>query len=351
LRIKGPASRIDATFLPTIEEICGFEVALLREFRGVRTREGLVLRGPSGWAEWAPFPEYDDVAAARWLAGALEWAGQESPPRHRDRVLVNAIVPASTDSADVYRRVLRDISETGCTTVKIKIAQPGQSLEDDVARVDAVRRALDDAGVTDPAIRLDANGMWSLEVAVERLAVLAAIAGELEYVEQPCRDLADCARVRDAGYRVAVDEGVRLTDEVTASADSWITEVRQAADVLILKAIPLGGIARSLTLARRVGLPVTVSGSLDTSVGLSTGIALAAALPELDHACGLGTGSLLAQDLITQTTAPVDGFIAVERCAPDADLLAEHAMAPDRLAWWSERLTRCAAILRQTPIS
>ena len=351
MRIKGPASRIDATFLPTIEEICGFEVALQREFRGTRTREGLVFRGRYGWAEWAPFPEYDDVAAARWLAGALEWADRESPSRHRDRVPVNAIVPALTDSDDVYRRVLRDITDAGCTTVKIKIAQQGQGLEDDVARVDAVRRALDDAGVTDPAIRLDANGMWPLEVAVERLAVLTAIAGDVEYVEQPCGDLADCARVRDAGYRVAVDEGVRLAGEATTNTDSWITEVRQAADVLILKAIPLGGIERSLALARRVGLPVTVSGSLDTSVGLSTGIALAAALPELDHACGLGTGSLLAQDLITETTAPVDGFIAAQRCAPEMDLLAEHAMAPDRLAWWSERLARCAAIVRQTPIS
>lgn len=296
-------------------------------FRGVTVREALLVEGPAGWGEFAPFPEYDDAEAARWLAAAVEAATTGWPAAVRDRVPVNATVPA-VPAADVGQVLQRF---PGCTTAKVKVAEAGQALDDDVARVAAVRRRLGDDG----RLRVDANGGWTLEQARAALAALAPF--DLEYAEQPCRALADLAALRGGPVLVAADESVRKEQDPLEVAR------RGAADVVVLKVPPLGGVARALSIAERCGLPVVVSSALDTSVGITAGLALAGALPELPYACGLATTGLLAADVADLLVK--DGTLPVHGVEPDPDRLVELAAPPERRRWWLARVRRCAALL------
>ncbi len=335
----------------SLDEAVPFALPLSRRFRGTDVREGVLLRVGGRWGEWAPFPEYDDPTAARWLAGALEAVHGDWPEACRDSVEVNAIVPALGPEA-VARLVVDAVAVDGCTTVKVKVAERGQGFAADVARVAAVRAALDDCGATEGRIRVDVNGAWTLEQAVARLAVLDDLAGGLEYAEQPCATLEEMADLRElVGVRLAVDEGVRLASGGHGAGTSGgdgelVRRVRAGADVLVLKATPLGGVRRSLEIAAAVGLPVTVSGALDSSVGLSAGLALAAALPAEPYACGFGTGRLLAADLTEETALPRDGRLAVVRHAPDPTSLAaaRSRLDADRARWWLDRLDRCLVL-------
>ncbi|MGD9956858.1 MAG: o-succinylbenzoate synthase, partial [Candidatus Nanopelagicales bacterium] len=267
------------------DEAIPFALPLARRFRGTTVREGVLLRVGDRWGEWAPFDDYGDVVAARWLAAALEQAAGEWPAPVRASVPVNAIVPA-LDPAEVAALVVDAVQADGCTTIKVKVGERGQTFADDVARVAEVRAALDDSGAADGLIRVDVNGAWTVQEAAERLDVLADVALGLEYAEQPCATQLELAELRTrTAVPIAVDEGVRLSDDLD---DRALDLVRDAADVVILKAIPLGGVRRSHALAERVGRPVVVSGSLDSSVGLAAGLALAASLPDLRHAFGLG---------------------------------------------------------------
>jgi O-succinylbenzoate synthase len=334
--------------LPTLEELRGnahpFRVALTTRFRGVTHREGLLLRGPSGWAEFAPFDDYNATATSRWLLAAIEQGWGRWPAAVRDFVPVNAIIPAV--EADVSAQMTIDAIARGCTTVKVKVGGAESSQSADVARLIAVRSALSAAGVTDAQIRIDVNTGWSVDDAKNFLPMLVDAAGGLEYVEQPCATLEECAAVRSLGIApIAIDEGIRLArdlrDEVT------LAQIRAAADVVILKPIPLGGVSELLRLATALDRPAVVSGSMDTSVGLAAGVAAAAALPELSHACGLGTGALLAEDVCASTTLPVGGRIAVSRIDADAQLVEQHAIGVDnpRRAFWFARLTQAATVL------
>ena len=335
-----------------IDEAVPFALPLARRFRGTELREGVLLRVGDTWGEWAPFPDYDDTTGARWLAGALEAARDDWPAACRDTVEVNAIVPA-LDPDTVTRLVTDAVAIDGCTVVKVKVAERGQTFDDDVARVAAVRAALDDCGARDGRIRVDVNGARTVDDAVERLAVLDDIAETLEYAEQPCATLEEMASLREQTHvRLAVDEGVRLAAGRSADGDADLaSRVRDAGDVLVLKAVPMGGVRRSLAVADAVGLPVTVSGALDSSVGLSAGLALAAALPEPPYACGFGTGRLLAADLTGETALPRDGRLSVVRHAPDPSLLAEASarLDPERQRWWLDRLARCLDVLVEQP--
>ncbi|MBI1378929.1 MAG: o-succinylbenzoate synthase [Frankiales bacterium] len=317
---------------------------MARRFRGTTVREGVLLRVGGSWGEWAPFPEYDDATAARWLRGALEAAEGRWPAAVRDTVEVNAIVPA-LGPQEAAGLVADAVTADGCTTVKVKVGERGQVFDDDVARVAAVRGALDDCGAPQGRVRVDVNGAWSVEEAAERLAVLDDVAGGLEYAEQPCATLEELAALRArCPVPVAVDEGVRLAAVLDAPT---VERVRAAADVLVLKAIPLGGVAAALEVAAAVGLPVTVSGSLDSSVGLAAGVALAASLPDPPLACGFGTGRLLAADLTAVTVLPRDGRLSPVRTSPDPDSLARAAdrLGPERARWWTARLERCLALV------
>ena len=307
-------------------------VPLRVPFRGVQVREALLLRGPAGWGEFAPFLEYDDHESARWLAAASEAARDGWPAPLRDRVPVNATVPAVA-AADVEAVLARF---PGCTTAKVKVAQAGQSLADDVDRVAAVRSALGPGG----RVRVDANGAW--DVAAARSALIALAPYDLEYAEQPCADLAELAALRVALARAGVDVPVAADESVRKAEDPMRVVLAGAADVVVLKVAPLGGVAPALAVAEACGLPVVVSSALDTSVGVRAGLALAAALPDLPYACGLATAGLLQGDVVAEPLVAVDGALPVRPAPADPDLLARWAAPPERRAWWLARARRCA---------
>ena len=318
-----------------------FSLNLTTEFRGIGVRTGALISGSTGWGEFAPFPEYDDKIAARWLAGALEAAFGKFPERVRSSVPVNAIIPIM-GLAQTKTAVESAVTIQGMTTFKIKVANDSPvSFAADLARIKMVRSTLDEL-VAGGKIRIDVNGSWSVSQALEYLNQIVAEIGELDYVEQPCAGIEELIRLRNKmsawsqPVRIALDESIRMATQID------ISTLREVADVIVVKAIPLGGVQRSLELVNEIGLPTVISGSLDSSVGLSSSIALAAAVPELYGACGLGTGTLFAQDLVTPTTLPVNGQLPVRRSSPDAQLLtsaAARVTQADRL-WWQERIVR-----------
>ena len=110
----------------------------------------------------------------------------------------------------------------------------------------------------------------------------------------------------------------------------------------MIKAQPLGGVAAALEIAQACGLPAVVSSAVESSVGLAAGIALAAALPELDYACGLATMSLLAGDVTADPLAARDGFLPVRTAVPDPQQLARWEVDP---APWRARMAAAAAVL------
>lgn len=306
-----------------------FDIPMTVPFRGISRRSGVLFEGPAGWAEWSPFPEYDDVEATHWLRAAREAATLGHPAPLRNRVEVNGIVPALDPAAAAERAIA-----SGCRTIKIKVASQGQSLDDDVARVAAVRNALPEA-----RLRVDANGGWNLAEAKVAVAELAPFG--LEYVEQPCAGVEDLARLRalEPGMAIAADESIRRAE------DPMRVKRAGAADVAILKVQPLGGARRCLALAEELGLPVVVSSAVETSVGLAAGVALAAALPELPYACGLETGRLLAADVTADPLTPVDGSLRVGAVAVDPDLLAACRADEAVTAFWLARWERVSRIL------
>jgi O-succinylbenzoate synthase len=296
-------------------------------FRGITVREGALLRGAAGWGEWSPFLEYDAAVAEPWLRAAEEAAAGDWPAPVRDRVPVNVTVPAV--SAEQAHRIVVD---GGCRTAKVKVAEPGQKLADDQARLEAVRDAIGPDG----QVRIDVNGGWDVDTAVASIAVLDRAAGGLEYVEQPCASVEELAAVRRA-----VDVPIAADESIRRAADPYRVRELDAADVAVLKVQPLGGVRACLRIAEDIGLPVVVSSALETSVGIAAGVALAAALPELPYACGLATVQLLERDIVTEPLLPVDGALPVRVPTVDESLVA----APlDRVAHWEARLAEVRAL-------
>ncbi|WP_019811777.1 o-succinylbenzoate synthase [Saccharomonospora halophila] len=317
----------------------GYAIPMRARFRGITVREGMLLEGPAGWGEFCPFTDYDDATSTAWLATAVEQCTVGWPAPVRDRIPVNCTVPAVGPE-----RAHGIAADSGCRTAKVKVADHPDSLAEDLARVEAVRDALGPGG----AVRVDANAVWDIDTAVSRIRELDRAAGGLEYVEQPCRTVEELAAVRRrVDVRIAADESIRRAEDPLRVA------VAGAADVAVLKCTPLGGVRRSLEVAEAAGLPCVVSSALETSVGLAAQVAFAAALPELDFACGLGTLSLLESDLASGpgSLRPVDGALPVPRTPPEPDpaLLDTYAPTdPDRAAWWRDRLTRVRAALDAT---
>ena len=308
-----------------------WSVPLRSRFRGLLVRDGALIRGDAGWGEFSPFWDYDDSESRRWWLAAREAADEGWPAPVRTSVPVNVTVPA-VDPARAREIVL---ASGGCRTAKVKVAEPGQTAADDEARLEAVRDALGPDG----RIRVDANTAWDVEEAVARLAAYDRAAGGLEYAEQPVRTVDELAALRRRTHvPLAADESVRRSDDPMAVVR------RAAADVVVLKVQPLGGVRACLELAERMGLPVVVSSALESSVGLAAGIALAAALPELPYACGLATGRLFTDDVVADPLLPADGAIAVRRPEPDPVALARTAAAPDLAARWSDRMNRVVAL-------
>jgi O-succinylbenzoate synthase len=303
-----------------------YRVGLRTRFRRLTVRDGVLVRGDAGWGEFSPFWDYDDAESRPWWEAAREAADQGWPTAVRTSVPVNVTVPA-VDGPTAHRLVL---ASGGCRTAKVKVAEPGQDEAAEVARLEAVRDALGPSG----HVRIDANGAWDVDTAVARLRVLDRAAGGLEYVEQPCRTVPELARVRRAtSVPVAADESIRRAQDPLAVVRG------EAADVVVLKVQPLGGVRACLELAEQVRLPVVVSSALETSVGLAAGVALAAALPELPHACGLATAQLLSGDVVREPLLPVDGAIPVRRPAPDPGLLTDHAGDAELADRWRARVS------------
>jgi o-succinylbenzoate synthase len=310
-------------------EWTAYSIGMRTRFRGITVREGMLIRGPAGWAEWSPFWDYDDPTCVPWLTAAREAAYDGWPPPVRDRIPVNCVVPAVGPEAvaPLMRR------SAGCRTAKVKVAEPGQSLADDLARVEAVREVLGPRG----RIRVDANGAWTVSQAIGAIEALDRTAGDLEYVEQPCATVEELATVRrHVRVPVAADESIRL------ATDPLRVRELDAADVVVLKVQPLGGVAACLEIADQIGLPVVVSSALETSVGLAAGVALAAALPTLPYACGLGSGALLETDVVAEPLRPVDGELPVVRPEVDPAALAAAAADAETADRWRQRLDRVA---------
>lgn len=327
--------------LPCQEELLStarvVRIPMRTRFRGLTERETVLLRGPAGWGEFGAFPEYDDREASRWLAAAIEaaWAGRPEPVR--EVVAVNATVPAVTP--DEVPEILTRYP--GATTVKVKVAEAGQSLADDVARVAAVRAALGASG----RVRVDANGAWSIDDAIDAVEALARF--ELEYVEQPCRAVEDLARLRTRLARAGIDVPVAADESIRRAEDPERVRRLGAADVMVVKVAPLGGVRAALDVIERVGLPAVVSSAIDTSVGIAAGLALAGALPELPYACGLGTLALLDGDVVVDSLLPEHGVLPAAATPEVSDeLVTAHAAPPERTRWWHVRLARCHAVLR-----
>ena len=308
-----------------------YAIGMRARFRGLTVREGMLLRGPAGWGEWSPFWDYDPAKSLPWLRAAYEAAHETLPAARRTLIPVNCTVPAVSPAR--ARRIV--VASNGCRTAKVKVAEPGQSLTDDLDRVAAVREALGPRG----RVRVDANGAWTVEDAVSAIARLDRAAGGLEYVEQPCRAVADLSAVRRrVAVPIAADESIRNAD------DPFRVKALEAADIAVLKVQPLGGVAACLRIAEQIGLPVVVSSALETSVGIAAGVALAAALPELHYACGLATVQLLERDVVAEPLLPVDGALPIRRPEPTAELLAAATASDTAARRWTARLAAVEAL-------
>ncbi|GLY71521.1 o-succinylbenzoate synthase [Amycolatopsis taiwanensis] len=308
-----------------------YAIRMRNRFRGIEVREGVLLRGKTGWGEFCAFGNYSVAESAPWFSCAYESAMADWPEPVRERIPVNCTVPAVSPE-----RAYEIVTTSGCHTAKVKVADPRSSIVEDCDRVAAVRDALGGSG----GIRVDANGAWDVDDAVVAIGELDRAAKGLEYVEQPCPSVEELAAVRrKADVRVAADESIRLAEDPLRVA------VAGAADVAVLKVAPLGGVHRALRVAEACGLPCVVSSAVETSVGLAAGLALAGALPGLEFACGLGTTSLLTGDVVPDSLSAVDGWLPVPRRAPAPDpaLLRRYAADPATGERWLSRLSQVAA--------
>lgn len=306
------------------------QIPMALRYRRLRERRAVLLRGPAGWGEFSPFDDYDSRTSVRWLAAALESATQPLPSPIRDRIPVNVTVPPvpALKAAQLVRH-------SGCRTAKVKVAEPGQDFSQDLSRVAAVREALGEGGF----LRVDVNGAWALEEAETRLGRLEEF--DLQYAEQPCATLPELAELRKrTRIPIAADESIRSG----ASPEQIVFS--GAADLLVMKVQPMGGVRRMLEWASRTGLAVVPSSAIETSVGLAAGLAAAASLPVLPYACGLATSSLLAGDVVRRPLAPQGGEIRLRRPGPAPELLERWRPPGDVASELIARAERAAALLR-----
>ncbi len=292
-------------------------------FRGITVREAAIFRGPAGWSEFAPFIEYNEVQSEPWLNAALEGAYKPWPELKRNKVGVNATLP----KVEISR--VNEILERfpGARTVKIKV----DDFEKDSELVEA---ALDFN--SDFMIRLDVNGGWDLETALLNLYNYNLRFGKVfEYIEQPCLEISDLRKLKaEIPMKIAIDESIRQ------ALDSDFTDAQNFADIAIIKWAPSGGISRANNLIARIGLPAVISSALDTGIGISHGLALAATQNDLTLDCGLATLSLLESDVVLPALEISDGFITVNRTVPDEKLLSKYAASSDRRIWWQQRIEK-----------
>lgn len=310
-------------------ELHPFRIPMRHRFRRVDHREGVLIKGPSGWGEFSPFPGYPPQVTTRWLAAALEAACSSLPEPGRSAIPINVTVPAVGPEVAVGL-----VLESGAGTAKVKVGEPGQGPEEDEARLAAVREAMGPTG----KIRIDVNATWDLDTATERLASLARF--DLEYVEQPVGTLEEMVELRRrTNVPLAADEMVRLRPDPLEVAEMG------AADILVVKVQPLGGVARTLDIAARAGIPVVVSSALETSVGIYSGLLVASLLSQLPYACGLGTVALIEGDPTLAPLVSMNGELGVRRPEPDPELLERWRPDRDRAAEMLRKVRSAAQVL------
>jgi O-succinylbenzoate synthase len=294
-------------------------IPVKNNFRSVKYREIALFQGPEGWSEFSPFLEYSSAESAVWLKAAIEAATKPAPKPIRDLVEVNATLP--NVKAQEVSSILKGFQ--GCSTVKIKI----NDFLNDHLILQEVLKVMPKA-----KFRLDINGGWQLEEAVANLANYEQeFPGQIDYVEQPCIDLADIKSLRGkVNLKIAVDESIRKF------LSSDLTKINEVADIAIIKWAPSGGITEALEIIEKIKLPVVISSALESSVGISHGVALASVVPNLYGACGLGTVSLLEGDVTSKPLIAEDGFIKHRKITPD--LIEQFNVEPARLIWWQDRV-------------
>ena len=295
-------------------------------FRGVNVREVALFRGEYGWGEFSPFLEYDYQECAPWLMCAIEAATKPRPQLYRNSVRVNGTIPATNDKS-----VIKSLVETyqGVKTFKVKV---GDNLGEDIVRLAQIRSL-----GRDIKIRIDVNGLWSVQDALTNLYAFYEEVGPFEYVEQPCATLEELRELKASIHiplKIAVDEVLRK------AKDPFAIDLSGAADFVMLKVQPLGGIARAHQLAEHHKLPVVVSSALESAVGINYGLQLAASFPEMNFDCGLGTGSLLGADVASLPI--VNGEIEITDVEPDFN---GYEVAPERYEWWKNRVMKTAELL------
>jgi len=291
------------------------------DFRGINIREAFIFRGPHGWSEFAPFVEYQAPEAAHWMQAALEGAYRPWPELKRSTISINATLPRIKPEA--VKSFLPNYP--GCTTIKMKV----NDFESDADRLEAV---LDE--IPAAKIRLDVNGAWNLSEARKYLHEYFLRFGNVfEYIEQPCESLEDLAVLKsEVPMKIAVDESIRKF------IGSDFSSTSEFADIAIMKWAPSGGIAASRKIIADIGLPVVISSAIDTGIGISHGLALAASLASLNYSCGLGTTALLVEDIVQPSPRPINGEIEVQKVVPSQELLAKYQATPERRIWWENRV-------------
>ena len=308
---------MDQTLLASLRVVA---LPMKTKFRGIQTREVALIQGEFGWGEFSPFLEYDDAESAPWLASAIEAATQPKPELYRTEVSVNGTIPALNDVQDLDRIIN---TFPGVKTFKVKV---GSDVSEDLQRLDLIRSIRPDA-----VIRIDVNGLWS----VDEAEMFLNSVGEIEYVEQPCATIEE---LRELKKRVDVKI---VGDEVLRKAkDPFNVNLSDAIDFLMLKVQPLGGIKRAHKLAEHHNLPVVVSSALESAVGINYGLILAASFEDMNFDCGLGTGSLMAKNVADLPI--VDGKITIADVVPNFDGLDVSA---DRYEWWKNRIMRTSELL------
>ena len=294
-------------------------------FRSLDIRETALFKGENGWGEFAPFVEYSDQESLQWLESAIEAADKALSPALRESIPINATVPASNDEAEI-EQILSWYP--GVDTAKIKV---GTGIKEDLARIAAVRKHLPKA-----KIRIDVNGSWSVKEALSNIIAIYEVTGDLlEYVEQPVASLDELKQLKEG---MSVDVKIAGDEVLRKAKDPFAISLDGAIDILMLKVSPLGGIKRAMDLASHHKLPVVISSALESAIGISYGLALAARVPNLDYACGLGTSALFNQDV--SDIPIVNGAIKATNYPIDLDRVERYELKGERLEWWRNRISR-----------
>ena len=296
------------------------ELPLRSKFRGLTKREAALFKGNNGWAEFSPFVEYGDQESRNWLDSAIE-ASTLNFPRNRESIAVNGTIPETNNEKEINELVT---AYANVRAFKIKV---GDNRENDLARIKLVAKLAPTS-----SIRIDVNGQWKLQEAIERIKEIQEVIA-LEYIEQPVSSLVEMRELKArVDVKIAADELLRKSNAPLE------LDLSEAADILVLKVAPLGGIAKALEIKDRHRLPVVVSSALESAVGISHGLSLAAALPELPYSCGLATGKLFSEDVAQHEIS--DGFVRVKTPEIDEARLARFKVSQERLEWWRERIKR-----------